>query len=193
MCLSSVLGTFQDLVSKQQNTNKNDQEKQVYQSGFSRRTKPMRSWWDAYMYTYMRFISVPYRLWSDYPNNGCLIWTQLEDLKIQQFFVLWRGMSQLVFCICKNSKEAGLNASEGMNLPEWVRARRQRSGATSFLVLYIGCHHRGVAQIEGGSFYLKCSNQRKYPCYMCLDSWYLVNSRYKLTSKTSYHSKDYNF
>ena len=51
-------------------------------------------------------------------------------------------MSQLVFSMCCDPKELGSNASEEMDLAVRERAKRQRTNASIFHVLYVGCLHK---------------------------------------------------
>ena len=60
-------------------------------------------------------------------------------------------MSQLVFSICWNPKEVGSNASEGMDLPERLRAEMQAKNK-SFLLpcFYIGLQQKVWPKLKVG-------------------------------------------
>jgi hypothetical protein len=62
------------------------------------------------------------------------------------------GMSQVVFNILRNPKEVDCNASEGMDLPGPVRARKQKKNqkTKTFSVLYIGCRQEAWPRFRMG-------------------------------------------
>ena len=70
-------------------------------------------------------------------------------------------MSQVVFCICRNT-EGGADASEGRDL--LVREHAGREQASFFHSLYIGCQQKSGAQVKGIS-----SHKKKKICILKVD------------------------
>jgi hypothetical protein len=61
----------------------------------------------------------------------------VESPRIPQSWI-----SQLLFSECQNLKEAGSNASEGMDVSEQITKSRKREKTSFSHVLYIGCHQK---------------------------------------------------